>query len=67
MPTDVVARPADLDAANQYNAPLEDIKKVTMAVRDATLEDGESTPSLKLTRNVVDANYGDDFEPRYDE
>ena len=57
---------ADLDDANRHYAQVEQIKKFTILPRDFTLEDGELTPSLKLKRNVVYANYADDFERLYE-
>jgi long-chain acyl-CoA synthetase len=63
---DVVALvQADLDDANRHYAQVEQIKKFAILSRDFTLEDGELTPSLKLKRNVVYANYADDFERLY--
>jgi long-chain acyl-CoA synthetase len=57
---------ADLDDANRHYAQVEQIKKFAILPRDFTLEDGELTPSLKLKRNVVYANYADDFERLYE-
>ena len=56
---------AELDEANARYAQVEQIKKFKILDRDFTLEDGELTPSLKLKRNVVYANYADDFEELY--
>ena len=56
---------ADLDEANAHYAQVEQIKKFAILARDFTLEDGELTPSLKLKRNVVYENYGDEFEQLY--
>ena len=56
---------ADLDDANAHYAQVEQIKKFKILERDFTLEGGELTPSLKLKRNVVYANYADDFEKLY--
>ena len=56
---------ADLDEANAHYAQVEQIKKFEILTRDFTLEAGELTPSLKLKRNVVYANYADDFEDLY--
>jgi long-chain acyl-CoA synthetase len=58
---------ADLDDANANYARVEQIKKFKLLPRDFTLENGELTPSLKLKRNVVYANYADDFEALYNE
>ena len=57
---------ADLDDANAKYARVEQIKRFRILDRDFTLESGELTPSLKLKRNVVYANYADDFESLYD-
>jgi long-chain acyl-CoA synthetase len=56
---------ADLDEANARYARVEQIKKFKILGRDFSLENGELTPSLKLKRNVVYANYADDFESLY--
>ena len=56
---------ADLDEANARYARVEQIKKFKILERDFSLESGELTPSLKLKRNVVYANYADDFEGLY--
>ena len=55
----------DLDDANARYARVEQIKKFKILERDFSLESGELTPSLKLKRNVVYANYADDFEGLY--
>ncbi len=55
----------DLDEANARYARVEQIKKFKILERDFSLEGGELTPSLKLKRNVVYANYADDFEGLY--
>ncbi|MET0147456.1 MAG: AMP-dependent synthetase/ligase [Ilumatobacteraceae bacterium] len=75
LPTDVAElarRPevralvqADVDEANSHYAKVEQIKKFAILSRDFTQHDGEITPSLKLKRNVVYANYGDEFEQLY--
>ena len=51
---------ADLDDANAKYARVEQIKRFRVLERDFTLEAGELTPSLKLKRNVVYANYAAD-------
>jgi long-chain acyl-CoA synthetase len=56
---------ADLDAANARYAQVEQIKRFKILARDFTLEAGEVTPSLKLKRNVIYANYADEFEALY--
>ena len=57
---------ADLDDANAKYARVEQIKRFRVLERDFTLEAGELTPSLKLKRNVVYANYAAQFESLYD-
>ena len=45
---------------DQLNAQLnrwETIKKFTILPRDLTIEDGEMTPSLKIKRRGVEANF----------
>jgi long-chain acyl-CoA synthetase len=56
---------AELDAANARYAQVEQIKRFKILGRDFTLESGELTPSLKLKRNVIYANYGDHFDELY--
>jgi len=56
---------AEVDAANAGYARVEQIKRFKILGRDFTLDAGEMTPSLKLKRNVVYANYADDFESLY--
>ncbi|MET0457772.1 MAG: AMP-binding protein [Ilumatobacteraceae bacterium] len=56
---------ADLDEANSRYAQVEQIKKFAILARDFTLDSGEMTPSLKLKRNVVYDNYGEQFEQLY--
>ncbi len=56
---------AELDAANARYAQVEQIKRFKILSRDFTLESGELTPSLKLKRNVIYANYADHFDELY--
>jgi long-chain acyl-CoA synthetase len=75
LPTDVVELAehdeirrliqAELDAANAHYAQVEQIKRFKVLGRDFSLEAGEVTPSLKLKRNVIYANYADDFDSLY--
>jgi long-chain acyl-CoA synthetase len=56
------------EAVKQLNEKLnrwETIKKFTILPRDLTIEDGEVTPSLKLKRRVVEANFKDQIEAMY--
>jgi long-chain acyl-CoA synthetase len=56
---------AELDAVNARYAQVEQIKRFKILSRDFTLESGELTPSLKLKRNVIYANYAGDFDELY--
>jgi long-chain acyl-CoA synthetase len=56
---------AQLDEVNSHYAQVEQIKRFKILARDFSLETGELTPSLKLKRNVIYANYADDFESLY--
>ena len=56
---------AELDAVNARYAQVEQIKRFKILHRDFTLESGELTPSLKLKRNVIYANYAEHFDELY--
>ncbi|WP_326556800.1 AMP-dependent synthetase/ligase [Micromonospora sp. NBC_01796] len=43
----------------------ETIKKVSILPRDLTIEDGELTPSLKIKRRGVEANFADEIDKLY--
>ncbi len=52
----------------QLNTQLnrwETIKKVTILPRDLTIEDGEITPSMKIKRRSVEANFATEIENMY--
>jgi long-chain acyl-CoA synthetase len=52
----------------ELNAQLnrwETIKKVTVLPRDLTIEDGEITPSLKVKRRGVEANFAAEIDKMY--
>jgi long-chain acyl-CoA synthetase len=56
-------------AVKQLNEKLnrwETIKKFAILPRDLTIEDGEITPSLKLKRRVVEANFKAEIERMYE-
>jgi long-chain acyl-CoA synthetase len=56
-------------AVKQLNEKLnrwETIKKFAILPRDLTIEDGEITPSLKLKRRVVEANFKSEIERMYE-
>ena len=57
---------AELDAANDKYARVEQIKRFKILDRDFTLDSGELTPSLKLKRNVVYERCAGDFAALYD-
>ncbi|MEV4534973.1 long-chain fatty acid--CoA ligase [Asanoa sp. NPDC049518] len=53
----------------ELNAKLnrwETIKKFTILPRDLTIEDGEITPSLKVKRRGVEANFADEINKMYE-
>jgi long-chain acyl-CoA synthetase len=58
---------AELDAANEKYARVEQIKRFKILSRDFTLDSGELTPSLKLKRNVVYERCADDFAGLYED
>jgi len=76
LPTDVAALAqhpdviamvqAEFDEANSHYARVEQIKRFKILDRDFTIDAGEVTPSLKLKRNVIYANFADDFESLYE-
>ncbi len=51
---------------NDHLNRWETIKKYTILHRDLTIEDGEMTPSLKIKRRVVEANFSDEIESMYE-
>ncbi|GIF77989.1 AMP-dependent synthetase/ligase [Asanoa siamensis] len=54
---------------NELNAKLnrwETIKKFTILSRDLTIEDGEMTPSMKIKRRGVEANFKNDIDKMYE-
>ncbi|NUR51156.1 MAG: long-chain fatty acid--CoA ligase, partial [Hamadaea sp.] len=58
----VAAAVADLNGRlNRW----ETIKKFAILPRDLTIEDGEITPSLKLKRRIIEANFKDEIEAMY--
>jgi len=53
----------------ELNAKLnrwETIKKFTILPRDLTIEDGEMTPSMKIKRRGVEANFQDEINKMYE-
>jgi long-chain acyl-CoA synthetase len=54
-----------IDQTNRSLAPYETIKKFMILAEDFTVEGGELTPSLKLKRRVVEANYKAQIDSLY--
>jgi long-chain acyl-CoA synthetase len=54
-------------SVNSRFARVEHIRKFTVLPRDFTQEDGELTPTLKIKRRVVNANWGEAIEAMYAE
>ena len=44
----------------------ETIKKFTILPRDLTIEDGEMTPSMKIKRRGVEANFASEIDKMYE-
>jgi long-chain acyl-CoA synthetase len=44
----------------------ETVKKFTILHRDLTIEDGEMTPSMKIKRRVVEANFAGEIDKMYE-
>jgi long-chain acyl-CoA synthetase len=70
---EIVASPQVRAMVEGYVAQLntrlnrwETIKKVTVLPRELTVEDGELTPSMKIKRNVVEANFAAEIEKMYE-
>ncbi|WDZ84310.1 AMP-dependent synthetase/ligase [Micromonospora cathayae] len=71
--TAIVTSPQAQEMVEGYVAELngrlnrwETIKKVTILPRDLTIEDGEITPSLKIKRRGVEANFAAEIDKMYD-
>ena len=56
---------AAVDAANQRLSRPEQVKKWTLLPTEWTAESAELTPTLKLKRRVVTANYAAEIEALY--
>ncbi|HVT76915.1 MAG TPA: AMP-dependent synthetase/ligase [Acidimicrobiales bacterium] len=56
---------AAVDRVNRVHAPIEQIKTWRVLPHDLALEDGEITPTLKVKRDVVAANYRALIEEMY--
>ena len=57
----------EVDEANAHFARIEQIKRFAILDRDLTQAAGELTPTLKLKRNVVYAEFADEFAALYEE
>ncbi|RYE73990.1 MAG: long-chain fatty acid--CoA ligase, partial [Myxococcales bacterium] len=56
-----------VDAANERLSRPEQVKKWVLLTNEWTAESAELTPTLKLKRRVVNANYADEIEKMYAE
>ncbi|MDG3014319.1 long-chain fatty acid--CoA ligase [Speluncibacter jeojiensis] len=56
-----------VDAANAKLAPPEQVKKFAIAGRELSQEDGELTPTMKIKRKVVAANFASVFDGMYEQ
>jgi long-chain acyl-CoA synthetase len=56
---------AAVDAVNGGMARVEQIKKFTILARELSIASGELTPTLKVKRNVVAANFEAEIEAMY--
>jgi long-chain acyl-CoA synthetase len=54
-----------VELVNQELANYEQIKQVTVLAREFSIESGEMTPTLKMKRNVIEANYKDIIDGMY--
>jgi long-chain acyl-CoA synthetase len=55
----------DVEKTNQSFGKWEQVKKMTLLPNLFTIEGGELTPTLKLKRKVIRANYADEIEALY--
>ncbi|SDF05014.1 AMP-dependent synthetase/ligase [Terriglobus roseus] len=55
----------EFDRVNQEAAPWEKVKRFRLVSDEWTVDGGEVTPSLKLKRRVVAANYAKEIEAMY--
>ena len=68
----LIARPeiralfqAEVDKVNAELAPFEQIKRFVLLDRELTQEAGELTPSLKVKRRAITANFATQIEALY--
>jgi long-chain acyl-CoA synthetase len=55
-----------IDAANETLARVEQIKKMTLCARPLSIDTGELTPTLKVKRNKVAANFAKEIDAMYE-
>ena len=53
------------DSVNSKFAKVEHVRKFTVLPRDLTIDDGELTPTLKVKRRIVNANWEAEIEAMY--
>ena len=56
---------AEFDRVNKEASPWEKVKRFRLVPDEWTVENGEVTPSMKLKRRVVAANYANEIEAMY--
>ena len=54
-----------IQALQQELARFQQVKKFTLLPRAFSVEIGELTPTLKLRRSIIEANYRDEIEGMY--
>ena len=58
---------AAVDDVNRDRSRFEQIKRFVVLPRDFTIEDGEVTPTLKLKRRSIEANFAAEIHRLYAE
>ncbi|HIO36981.1 MAG TPA: hypothetical protein EYN21_07730, partial [Candidatus Marinimicrobia bacterium] len=58
---------SQVDELNQQFSSPEQVKKFSILPRDFTIDDGELTPTLKIRRKQISANWSDQIEAMYAE
>ena len=56
---------AQMDELNGKFSPPEQVKKFAILPRDFTIDDGELTPTLKIKRKPIAANWAAEIESLY--
>ena len=54
-----------MDELNEKFSPPEQVKKFAILSRDFTVDDGELTPTLKIKRKPISANWAEEIESLY--